>query len=114
MLVVLLLVAAGGTSAAVGTTFTVNSTANAQDANLGNSVCAYATGACTLPAAIQESNASADSKDTIAFAIPGPGPHVVVLAAGFFPTVTDAVVIDGRTQPGACRDPALGWRGAWT
>ena len=49
---------AGGTSAAVGVTFTVDSTADAPDANAGNGVCAAATGACTLRAAIQESNAS--------------------------------------------------------
>ncbi|UCH52234.1 MAG: hypothetical protein JSW09_06200, partial [Pseudomonadota bacterium] len=44
--------------------FTVNSTLDVVDANLGNGVCADAAGNCTLRAAIQESNQSAGA-DTI-------------------------------------------------
>ena len=59
----------GGTSAAVGVAFTVDSAADSSDMNVGNGICATATGACTLRAAIQESNASVGSKDTVAFAL---------------------------------------------
>ncbi|MBE2201577.1 MAG: CSLREA domain-containing protein [Anaerolinea sp.] len=51
-------------------TFTVNSTADAVDANPGNGVCATAGGVCTLRAAIQEANALAGA-DTIVFAVDG-------------------------------------------
>jgi CSLREA domain-containing protein len=48
-----------------GVSFTVTSTSDAVDANLGNGVCAAAaSGACTLRAAIQETNALAGA-DTI-------------------------------------------------
>ena len=78
LLVLLALVAASGTSAADGETFTVDSTGNGADATV-DSVCADVTGACSLRAAIQESNASVGSKDTIAFNIPAP--HVIVVPA---------------------------------
>ncbi|MCW5890226.1 MAG: right-handed parallel beta-helix repeat-containing protein [bacterium] len=45
-------------------TFTVDSTADAVDANPGNGACATAAGACTLRAAIQEANALAGA-DTV-------------------------------------------------
>ena len=38
--------------------------------------------------------------DTIAFAVPGVGPHTIQPLSAL-PTVTDMVVIDGYTQPGA-------------
>jgi CSLREA domain-containing protein len=98
LLFVLTLGASSGSSAAVATTFTVNSTGDGPDAIIGNGVCADTTGACTLRAAIQESNASAGSKDTIAFDIPGSEPHLIVVGVPL--TVTDAVVIDGARQPG--------------
>ena len=41
-----------------GATFTVNSTADAVDATLGDGICATATGICTLRAAVQEANAA--------------------------------------------------------
>ena len=44
--------------APTGATFTVTSTADAVDANLGDGVCSAASGACTLRAAIQQANAS--------------------------------------------------------
>ena len=48
-----------------GATFTVNSTADAVDANLGDGVCATATSVCTLRAAVQEANAAPAVADTI-------------------------------------------------
>jgi len=48
---------AGPTRVPHAATFTVNSTADAVDANPGNGTCATAGGTCTLRAAIQEANA---------------------------------------------------------
>ena len=117
LLILVALVAASGTSAADGKTFTVDSIGNGADATI-NSVCADMAGACSLRAAIQESNASVGSKDTIAFNIPAP--HLIVLpalAADSFPFVTDAVVIDGETQPHYAGTPLVeidaGGRGAF-
>ncbi|MEX1253326.1 MAG: flexitail domain-containing putative surface protein [Dehalococcoidia bacterium] len=45
--------------------FTVNSTADAEDLNIGDGICASSTGACTLRAAIQEANATPLTADTI-------------------------------------------------
>ncbi len=106
LLVLLALVAASGTSAADGVTFTVDSTGNGADATI-DTVCADVTGACSLRAAIQESNASVGSKDTIAFNIPAP--HLIVVPAlpAAFPQVTDAVVIDGQTQPNYAGTPLV-------
>lgn len=47
------------------TTFTVNNTADAVDANIGDGICQTAAGVCTLRAAIQEANASAGVPDII-------------------------------------------------
>jgi hypothetical protein len=55
-------------------------------------------GAGTLRAAIQQANATAGA-DTIQFSI-GTGPQSITPLSAL-PTVTDAVTIDGRTQPGA-------------
>jgi large repetitive protein len=57
-LVALVLILAAGARAGLAADFTVNSTADAVDANLFDSICATATGACTLRAAIQQANAS--------------------------------------------------------
>jgi CSLREA domain-containing protein len=46
-------------AATTGVTFTVTSTTDAIDVNLGNGICATAAGACTLRAAIQQANAVA-------------------------------------------------------
>ncbi len=39
--------------------------------------------------------------DTIAFNVPGPGVHLIDVSVVSLPEVTDAVTIDGYTQPGA-------------
>ncbi len=51
------------------TTFTVNSTGDGADNNLGDGACNDGTGACTLRAAIQQANAAA-SADVINFNLP--------------------------------------------
>ena len=85
-------------------TFVVNATADAPDAAANPEVCD--TGAlvgtepeCTLRAAIQEANASPGA-NTILFDIPGDGPHTIQPATAL-PAITESVVIDGYSQPGA-------------
>ena len=57
------------------------------------------SGAGSLRQALADANASAGA-DTIAFAIPGAGLHVINVAS-FLPTIDEQVTIDGYTQPGA-------------
>jgi CSLREA domain-containing protein len=83
-------------------TFTVNS---ANDVN--DSVCNETH--CSLREAINAANAN-PGKDTIAFKIPGAGPHTIRPALAL-PTIADPVIIDGYTQPGASPNtngPGLG------
>jgi CSLREA domain-containing protein len=70
-------------SAASAATFTVNSTADAVDARPGDGICATAAGACTLRAAIQETNAL-------------PGADTVMVPAG-----TYTLTIPGRGETAA-------------
>ncbi len=93
---------AAAVQAAAGQTFTVNSTADDPDGNFGNGICATASGACTLRAAIAEANAQL-GPNTIAFNIPGSGVHTIQLNS-MLPTINDetgGVQIDGYTQPGS-------------
>lgn len=78
--------------------FTVNSTSDAVDTNVGDGMCATSASECTLRAAIQESNATAD-RDTIRFAIPGTGVKTISLGSPLL--ITAPVTIDGYSQPGA-------------
>jgi CSLREA domain-containing protein len=66
---------------AAGAAFAVNSTADAVDASPGDGTCAAAGGACTLRAAIQESNALSATS------------HVITLPAGTF-----TMTISGRDE----------------
>jgi CSLREA domain-containing protein len=90
-------------AAARGATFTVNSTADAVDANLADSACDVDTGTggdqCTLRAAIQESN-DQFNPDEIDFGFAGTTVRTITPAAGL-PAVSDRVTIDGYTQSGA-------------
>ena len=99
------------TVAVTGTAgFTVNSTVDTVDANAGNGVCETSTpGECTLRAAIMEANANF-GLDNIAFTIPTTG-ALTIQPLSALPTITDPVVIDGYTQPGASPNtngPGLG------
>lgn len=67
-------------------TFTVNSLADTPDALLGNGVCADAGGMCTLRAAIQEANWSADS-DIINFSVTG-----TINLTGPLPSLTNMTI----------------------
>src|SRR5262245_17583375 len=62
----------GSVRLAHAATFTVNSTADSIDANLGDSACSTSTGVCTLRAAIMEANALV-------------GADVIELPAGLYP-----------------------------
>jgi len=92
---VVLVLAAARVSGAV---FTVDSIGDEPDAVL-NGICATAGGACTLRAALQEAETA--GADTVAFNIPGAGPHTILLT-GQLPGMVDAgTTIDGYTQPGS-------------
>src|SRR5262245_2684429 len=56
-------------------------------------------GAGTLRQAMLDANATA-AADTIAFNIPGAGEHAIYLISAL-PTITNALTIDGFTQPGS-------------
>src|SRR5215204_3643162 len=91
------------------TTFTVNSTADHADAILGIDACdtGYTvTGAggtpvpeCTLRAALNEANYTSGA-EVINFAIPSSGVKTIAPDSEL-PTITEAVSINGYTQPGA-------------
>lgn len=82
---------------------TVNNISDAADFNPGDGLCdtnaANAGSQCSLRAAIQEANATVGT-DTINFNIPGSGVQTIAPLSAL-PTVTDAVTIDGYSQPGA-------------
>src|SRR5215211_2010408 len=89
-------------------TFTVNSTGDGLDA-APDGVCntlLFAPGVvpqCTLRAAIQEANANnnqATVVDQIEFSIPATGPQTISVATSMH-AISEPVVIDGYTQPGA-------------
>jgi len=83
-LVALVFATVGGTRA-YAATFTVT---NTNDSGPGS-----------LRQAITDANASL-GLDTIAFNIPGLGPHTIQLLSGL-PAILDPVVIDGYTESGA-------------
>ena len=87
--------------AAVASDFIVNTT---DDNALDDDGVCDATH-CTLDEAIGDANATPGA-DTIAFEIPGAGPHNIALTDAL-PAITDSVVIDGTTQPGYISSPVV-------
>ncbi len=90
---------------AAATTFTVNDTGDAGDRDLTDGRCdAYniklSGDQCTLRAAIQQANHTSGERDTIKFNISGSGVQTIAPTSPL-PTITDPVVIDGYSQPGA-------------
>lgn len=85
-------------------TFTVDSTGDGADANLADAVCADTGGDCTLRAAIQEANGTAGA-DVIGFAI-GAGAKTIQPTSGL-PMISEAVTLDGTTQPGYSGTPLI-------
>jgi hypothetical protein len=73
------------------------------------------SGAGSLRSAITFANGNPGA-DTISFNIPGAGSAAAVLInlSSSLPQVTDAVTIDGRTQPGYSGSPAITVRGSST
>jgi len=91
------------------TTFTVNSTEDHADANLGLDGCdtgydlpGTSVPECTLRAALNEANYTDANPgaDIINFAIPGSGVKTIAPESAL-PVITEAVSINGYTQPGA-------------
>jgi len=90
------------TAATGGATFTVTSTGDGDDVTPGDGLCADASGACTLRAALDEANLQAGPTQ-IGFNLPGAGVHTITLT-NVLPTLGNAngpITIDGYTQPGA-------------
>lgn len=85
-------------------TFTVDDTVDGSDANPGDGICDNGLGECTLRSAIQEANANVGS-DTINFSI-GAGAQTITPAADL-PFISEAVTIDGNTQPGFAGSPII-------
>ncbi len=67
-------------------------------------------GAGSLRRAIEDVNSS-PGPHTIRFNIPGPGPFSIAPASGF-PAISNAVTIDGATQPGYAGTPIIELNGA--
>ena len=87
------------TTSASNPTFVVNATGDEADA-VRNGVCATASGACTLRAAIQEANGQTVNTQ-ISFAIPGSGPQTIQLGSRLNLLNNAGITIDGYTQSGA-------------
>jgi CSLREA domain-containing protein len=89
--------------------FTVNSTGDAADTNTGDGACDSDAGApglqCTLRAAIAQANAIG-GPDIVAFNIPPAGAKTITPGSKL-PNVTEAVTIDGTTQPGFAGAPII-------
>jgi CSLREA domain-containing protein len=82
-------------------TLTVNSTADAADADAPgpfDGICDAGAGNCTLRAAIQEANAAA-GPDAIHFNISGTAPFDITPDTAL-PAITGQLTVDGTTQPG--------------
>jgi CSLREA domain-containing protein len=103
-----LLVPAGAAQAGGPAFFTVNTTADTADANTADETCDADTGTpgaqCTLRAALQEANV-APGTNQIRFSI-GSG-HQTIQPGPQLPAASEAVFIDGTTQPGFAGTPLI-------
>lgn len=89
---------------AAADTFVVDSTADDSDATLADGLCLTASSECTLRAAIEQANALV-GQDVVHFALSGPTDIRPNPAFGL-PAITDALQIDGFSQPGSARNTA--------
>lgn len=64
------------------------------------------SGAASLRAAIEASNATPEDDDRIVFQIPGNGPHIIALQSGL-PDIRDTVFIDGTSHPSYVDSPRV-------
>lgn len=92
---------------------TVDSTLDTADSNVGDGQCDDGSGNCTLRAAIEEANSNSDTS-TINFNITGAANFTnggqngyTISPATFLPPITETVVIDGYSQPGAEENTAI-------
>src|SRR5829696_448619 len=112
---VLILLLAAQPARAEPNDFLVNRTTNEPDANLSDTpnACdvntATAGNQYTLRVAIQEANATTnvDGPDEISFAIPGDKKVKTIKPASELPALTQAVTIDGYSQPGSKKNTRL-------
>lgn len=96
------------------TTFTVTAVADDGDFDTSDGICdtddSGGDGPCTLRAAIEQANATANAgastPDRIEFDIAGSGPHVIA-PTSFASAVNEAVVIDGTTEPNYSGSPVV-------
>ncbi len=96
----LLLVGLMAVGDALAATFAVNALADdadAEDVSPGDGACADNFGACTLRAALMETNALA-TDDAIEFSVSGT--ITITPTLGPLPVITDFLIIDGQTAPG--------------
>jgi hypothetical protein len=91
-------------------TFVVNSIGDASDAVPGDGVCDAGAGVCTFRAAVEEANANAGA-DSIHFSI-GTGAKTIAIGGPGFAEISEAVTIDGTTQPGYAGVPLIELDGA--
>ncbi len=96
-----------------GLTFTVDTTADAGDDNVGDGICHTAADECTLRAAIQEANATAVTRDLIEFDIAGAPPYVISLGSAL-PAVSEPLRIDGQSEPDFAGTPVVFVNGGGT
>jgi hypothetical protein len=79
--------------------FTINSTGDEPDSDTADNVCMTSLGACTLRAAIEQSNVL-PGPHVIGFAIPGPGVHTIH-PLSVLPSFNATFTMDGYTQAGS-------------
>lgn len=92
-----------GANEARAVEYTVNSIGDQVDESVSSEGCKTALGTCTLRAAIEESNASAGTKDTIIFVSTFNGQIAdTIKLATPLPTVTDGVNLEGYPRPLDC------------
>ncbi len=87
----------------------MNDPGDDSDANLADNICQTAGGVCTLRAAIQQANARPGA-DEIWFNLSGSPPYTIIVSSAL-PAITEAVIIDGWTQPGWTAAPLIEVRG---
>lgn len=78
-------------------TYTVTSTGDGSDANLGDGTCETSSGECTLRAAIEEANQSS-ATGRIEFGDLSSGGEAVISPATPLPSITQTTLIDGTTE----------------
>ena len=88
---------------AAGGLFIVGSTGDGGDSDTSDHICDDGSGNCTLRAAIQQANATANvaaGPDVIVFDLSGVGPHVITPATAL-PDIGESLIIDGTRTSSA-------------